>query len=481
MVEKRSGHKRIRPKPPKLDVQYHENSALVSPVGSRYTTEIAEVFGQSGYLDAILKTEAGSLMTISALYPKKVPRKDAKKVDSVADTKHVRLEEIQKVEAKETHHELGAIIKVLAKESGKSGRYVHYTLTSADAVETGKALQLKEGLGILIKTVKNTRDSCLAAAEEWRDVPAMMRTHGQHAIPASFGFPFAFFGYCLNKSADRLSYDLLNLVEGKLSGAIGTYDVSEDEGMDGLLIEKKTLGKLGVRPSEISLQTPPRENIAYIISDLAVLCGRLEAIASYIKTLKRAEILELKEEQENKVVSSSAMPHKNIHGNPYIEERCISVARVVRGFAVTALESMQSEDLRDLTASLADRVAVAEGFVLTDYSCRLIENIMNRIDLVPENIERNMEADRGTVASARVMSRLISKGVSREESRRIAREAAIKSYEQGRQYFDILLEDPKILEFLSEYEIKELGSVDTYIGRSKKIIDRIVSKYKGRI
>ncbi|MCL4553044.1 MAG: lyase family protein [Candidatus Marsarchaeota archaeon] len=478
MAVRKAGYKRLRKRPAKLDVSYGSvKGATISPVGLRYSTGIAGIFGDSGYLDALLKAEAASSSALSSIYPEKIPERDSRKIKSVADTLHVLPSDVRKTEAMETHHEMGAVIKELAAKAGKSGRYVHYAMTSADAVETGKALQLRDGLKALIETVEAVRDASITAAKEWRDIPCILRTHGQHAMPGSFGLPFAFFGYCLDKSAARLGYDLKNMVEGKLSGAIGTYDVSADEGMDGFLIEKKALGSLGIRPAGISMQTPPREGIACIISDLAVLCGRIESMAHYIKTLKRTEILEIEEPQESGTVSSSAMPHKNIHGNPYIEERCISIARTVRGFALTELESVASEDFRDLTASLSDRVAVPEAFVLTDYSCRLMENVVNRIDPVLENIERNLEATKGAVTSQRLMSRLIARGASRERARAIVREAAAKAYASNIQYREALLSDQRVLGFLSRKEITELSDPRTYMGRSREMIDRIASKY----
>lgn len=471
--------RRIRKRSEKFDISAGEPVQL-SPVGSRYRTPMADIFGPSGYLDAILEVEAATALAISKHYPEKVPKADAARIKSVASTKHVKPERVQERESKETHHEMGAVIRELSEKAGKSGRYVHYTMTSADAVETGKALQLRKGLEMLIGTVEGLRDTCLDAAEEWRDTTCIMRTHGQQAIPASFGLPFAFFAYALNKSAVRLAYDMNNLVEGKISGAIGTYDVSTDEGMDGFLIEKEALGSIGVKPADVSMQIPPRENIAYIISDISVLCGRIESMAQYVKTLRRTEILELREEQEEGTVSSSAMPHKNLHGNPHAEERCMSVAKVVRGFAATALDSVSAEDYRDLTASLSDRVIIPEAFVLADYSCRLMESVINRVDVIDENVERNLSADRGAVTSQRIMSRLINKGMGRDEARSIVKDDVFKSHKEERPYAEILIDDPRIMKFLGKSEVAELGDPHTYIGRSRDIIDRTVSRYRGK-
>lgn len=468
-------------RPKKMDVAYgSKHSIPVSPIGTRYGTEMTEIFGDNGYLQSILDVEAASAISISKLYPNKLKKKDAERIKNAANIGNVTPESIRYTEEHETHHEMGAVIKELAKQSGKSGAFVHYTMTSADAIETAKALQIKRGLEILIKSVESARDACLSVASEWKDIPCIVRTHGQHAIPATFGLPFAFFGSCLDKNARRLSYDLNKLIEGKMSGAIGTYDVSTDEGMDGFAIEREMMSHLGIKPADATMQTPGRENIAYIISDIAVLGGRIESIMGYIKTLKRTEIQELKEEQDKGVVSSSAMPHKNLYGNPYIEERCVSIARVLRGFSITTMESMYSEDFRDLSASLSDRVAVSEAFVLSDYATRLLENVVERIEPLIENISRNLDLNMGTVTSQRVMSRLITKGVDRHEARRITKEAALKTMTKKISYSDALLNNEKISKIMSKNEVIELCNSRTYIGRSSDIIERIVHNNFGK-
>jgi adenylosuccinate lyase len=351
-------------------------------------------------------------------------------------------------------------------------------MTSADAVETAKAIQTSKALDLLIKSTAGTRDACFNAAIKWRDVPSIARTHGQQAIPASFGLSFAFFGYCLQKTIERLEYDRERYAEGKLSGVIGTYDVYTNEGIDGQKVEDRVLSNLGVKKSEMAMQTPPREDLAYVMSDLAILCGRLATIASYVKTLKRTEILELSEQPEESSVGSSAMPHKNVHGNPFIEERCISIGRVVRGYALSSLESMSTEDFRDLTASLSDRITLPESFILSDYSCGLVKNVLERVDPVPENIERNLNHSKGVTSSQLVMSKLVGRGMQRQKARELTLRGANLALKNGMSYLDALLDVKEVSELLSKGELKELCNPRSNLGKSREIIDRIVKKYR---
>ncbi len=466
---------------PKLDVSYGSvHSENVSPTGVRYGTRMTRIFGESGYLQSILDAESAASTAISELYPGKVPPSAARSIRKAASVRRVKPDEVHRIEARETHHETAAIIKELSKQAGKSGAYVHYSLTSADVIETAKAVQMRKGLAILLETTESLRDSCLAVSVEWKAIAAIARTHGQHAIPVSFGMPFAFFGFCLNKSVERLRYDLENCTEGKLSGAVGSYDVSSDEGMDGFEIERRALGKLGIRPSAVSMQTPPRENISYILTDIAVLGGRIASIAEYIKTLRRTEILELIEPVDRKSVSSSAMPHKNVHGNPFIEERCISISRTLRGFASTSLESMLSEDFRDLTASLSDRISISEAFVLADYSARLLENVIRRVKPEKDRIRSNLGSTYGAVTAQRIMSRLISKGMHRSAARLLSQQLALEALKSRTAYADLLLKNVDISGFLSHSEISELSDPRTYLGKSSEIIERTFSLYAGR-
>ncbi len=465
-------------KPRKLDVSYSQTDQI-SPIGTRYTTPMSKIFNDDSYIQALLDVEAENAKALSEFYPKKVPKSAASRIKSIANTRKVTPREVRKIEAEKTHHEMGALISLAAKKAGPAGRYVHFAMTSADAIETAKAMQTKRALDLLIKTASQARDACLKAAFEWKSIPAITRTHGQHAIPAAFGLPFAFFGYSLQKSIDRLKSDRENYVEGKLSGVIGTYDVHTSEGMDGMAIEAKVLSSLKIKKSEMTMQTPPREDLAYIISDLAVLCGRLATIASYIKTLKRTEVQELVEMPEEGSIGSSAMPHKSIHGNPFIEERCISIGRVARGHALTALESMATEDFRDLTASLSDRIALPESFILSDYSCMLVKNLIERSSPLEENIRRNLNHTKGVTASQLVMSKLIEKGMPRHKARQLSANAAQRSLASGMDYLESLIGEREISRLVSKEELKLLCDPRSNMGKSVEIIERIVRKYKG--
>jgi len=467
-------------RPKKIDVYSTDES--VSPVGIRYgTKEMVDVFRESSRLQAMLDVEATVSGVISALYPDKVPKRAADEIRKKASVKYVKMQRVRELEA-ETHHDVMSVVKALAEQcEGDAGGYVHYSLTSADVTESAKALQLKRGLELLISHIEDLRDICIEKARSWRAIPCIVRTHGAHAVPGVFGLPLAYFAYCLERSADRLFNDYNTCLEGKVSGAVGAFNVLTDEGIDGFEVQKRVFKKLGIKPATVASQVPPREDIGYVLCDVAVLCGTLSNIAEYVRTMRRTEIGELRELGEAGQVGSSTMPHKDVFGgNPFVEERTCSIARVVRGFAAGAVESVEMDYARDLKASLLDRVAIPESFVLADYAIQLTKNMIERVEPVQERIKQNLLLTRGIVTAERVMSKLITKGMNRLEARQKISELAHKASNEGRTFKEVLLQDADICKRLSRGEIEQLANPQTYTGRSADLIDNVMSLYKGK-
>ena len=465
----------------KMDVYASDKS--VSPVGIRYgRPEMVRIFGESNTLRYILETEANMSSAISDLHPDIVPPEAAKDIIDYANLEHVDLERVKEFE-RQTHHDIMAVVKAISEQCTIGEGYVHFTLTSADITETQKAIQLKEGLEVMIPNIENTRDVLLNRAEEWKNIPCIVRSHGQHAIPGTFGLPFTYFATRLQKSVDRLYYDYTNCLEGKVSGAVGTYASAEVAEIDGMRVEEEVCKRLGIQAPIVSSQIPPRENHAYIMSDLAVLSGTLSDAAHYIRTLKRTEIGEFTEKRKG--TGSSTMAHKK---NPHVEERIESIGRVMRGFAQIQLESVESDYARSLATSLSDRIVIPEGFVLADYSTALLANVVERAILVPKNIETNLYQTNGIITSERVMTELVGRGLGRQDAHTIMEEVAdsIKDKVMDKTITDhdlfgkALIGDGRVLEYLSEEDVLEFSDPANYIGKSKEVIDRASRQLKGK-
>ena len=460
-------------RPEKYDV--YATDETVSPIGRRYgTKEMVRVFSARAYLNRLLDVEAKVSEVISRHYPALVPPEAASEIRKKASLKYVTQDRVTEIE-KQTHHDVMSVVQALSEQcEGDAGGYVHYTLTSADVTESAKAIQMKEGLEILIGRLEQLRDACLDRAKEWRAIPCIIRTHGIHAVPGVFGLPFAYFAYLLEKGTDRLFYDYRTCLEGKISGPIGAFNASKDAGMDVFRVQTEVCDELGIRAAPVASQIPPRENIACIVGDLAVLCGSLASLADHIRVLRRTEICELSERGDDAQVGSSTMPHKDVYGgNPIIEERLGAIARVMRGFALTAYESVELEYARDLRASLSDRTVLPSSFILTDYAVELLLNVIQRIEAIPENIERNLFQTRGIVTSERVMSRLTVQGLSRQEAHRKISSLATEAFREGKPFNEVLLADPTISRLLSPGAINELSDPRTYTGSAAQIIDRV--------
>jgi adenylosuccinate lyase len=460
-------------RPEKYDVYAADEP--VSPIGRRYgTREMVSVFSASAYLNRLLDVEAKVTEVISRHYPTLVPPEAASEIRKKASLDYVTQERVTELE-KQTHHDVMSVVQALAEQcDGEAGGYVHYTLTSADVTESAKAIQMKQGLEILICRIEHLRDACLDRAKEWEGVPCIIRTHGLHAVPGVFGLPFAFFAYLLEKGIARLFYDYQNCLEGKISGPIGAFNASKDAGIDAFRIQNEVCSELGIRAAPVASQIPPRENIACIVGDLALLCGTLASLADHIRVLRRTEICELSERGDAAQVGSSTMPHKDVYGgNPIIEERLGSIARVLRGFALTAYESVEIEYARDLRASLSDRTVLPSSFILTDYAGKLLLNIVQRIEAIPENIERNLYQTKGIVTSERVMSRLTVRGLSRQDAHRKISSLATEAFREDKAFGEVLAADPVISGRLSSQEINELSDPRTYTGSAAQIIDHV--------
>lgn len=447
----------------------------VSPIGRRYgTKEMVNIFSASAYLNRLLDVEAKVSEVISRHYPTLVPPEAASEIRKKASLDYVKQERVTEIE-KQTHHDVMSVVQALAEQcEGEAGGYVHYTLTSADVTESAKAIQMKQGLEILICRIEQLRDVCLERAKEWRELPCIIRTHGLHAVPGVFGLPFVYFAYLIEKDTDRLFYDYKNCIEGKISGPIGAFNASKDAGIDAFLIQTEVCEELGIRAATVSSQIPPRENIACIVGDLAVVCGTLASLADHIRVLRRTEICELSERGEDAQVGSSTMPHKDVYGgNPIIEERLGAIARVMRGFALTAYESVEVEYARDLRASLSDRTILPSSFILADYAVKLLLNVMQRIEAIPEKIESNLNKTKGIVTAERVMSRLTVKGLSRQEAHRKISSLAIEAFREDKEFSEVLAADPTTSRLFSSQEIKLLSDPRTYIGSAAQIIDHV--------
>jgi len=312
----------------------------------------------------------------------------------------------------------------------------------------------------------------LKIAEEKKDLVCIGRTHGQHALPTTYGMRFGIWAYELDRHLDRLSEVINRISYGKMSGAVGTM---ASFGEDGVEIQKLVMKELDLNPVLIANQVIQRDRHAEVIFLTSLIGQTLSKIARENRILQRNEIAEMFEPFKNEQVGSSTMPHKR---NPHKSERICSLARVIKSNIIPALDNIVLEDERDITNSAAERAIFGENFVLLDYIInQLIKNLRN-IEFNLSNIERNLNLTKGACLTERMMIELVKRGIGRQEGHEILRQAAISARNEDRFMKDILIESEKIIGKFTREELEEIFNPHNYIGKSIEQTENLVKILK---
>ncbi len=431
----------------------------VSPLDSRYVTEMSAIFDEENKLKKWMEVEVALAKAHAKLghIPKEAP------AAIEAGMKKVKLSRAKEIED-EIHHDLMAMVRALSEQSGKYGGYIHIGATSYDIEDTATALIFIEGLDALISRFQTLASTLKKLAKEHKGTVCIGRTHGQHANPTTYGMKFAIYHQEILRNISRLESAKQSISVGKMSGATGTMAAFGNEGirMQGLVMEE-----LGLAPAAISNQVIQRDRHAQVMCAIAISAGTLEKIAKEIRNLSRPEMGEVSEPFGKKQVGSSTMPHKR---NPHKSERICSLARVVRANVQTALENIPLEHERDLTNSANERFIFPESFIVTDYMAKQLTSVLEGLVFYPENIARNLELTGGLVMAERVMIALVQKGVGRQEAHEAIRELAQKAFREKRNLKEVLAEDKLGAKF-SKKELEDLFDPSTYLGMADKIVD----------
>ncbi len=402
----------------------------------------------------------------------KISKKTAEIIKKKANLKFVKLARVKEIE-KEIKHDVMALVKALTEVSGPAGKYVHLTATSYDIVDTAQALQIKSALEILFKKGRELLSTCLNICQKYKELIMIGRTHGQHAVPITLGFKFANYADKIGENLKRLIDDK-KYISGKFSGAVGNYAAQKNFGLDEKF-EKAIMEKLGLRSVDISTQVAPRENIARIISDLAIFAGTIEQIAKEIRNLQRTEISELAEPFSEKQVGSSAMPQKR---NPWESENICSNVRIIRSCVYPALENIALEHERDLTNSASERSVLPTIFILMDDVFARMNKILSGLKVFPENMEKNLELTRGGILAEAVVTELVDRGMGRQFAYEILRRSSGIALSENKSLKEILLQDKEVLKYLNKKELGETMDYKNYLGLSVEKTEKIIKKWQ---
>jgi adenylosuccinate lyase len=368
-----------------------------------------------------------------------------------------RLEEI-------VGHDVVAFLDALAESLGDDARYLHRGLTSSDVLDTALALQLVQAADLLIADVERLAASVRRRALEERDTLMAGRTHGIHAEPVSFGFILAGWLNELERAGRRLAAAREEIRVGKLSGAVGTHAMVDPR------VEVYALEKLGLRVAPVTTQVIARDHHATYLAALAVTAGSLEKFATDIRHLQRTEVGEVREPFGAEQKGSSAMPHKR---NPILSERVCGLARTLRGYALTALENQALWHERDISHSSAERIIIPDACILLDYMLRLMQQIVDGMQVNRQRMRANLYQSGGVVFSQRVLLALVEKGMSRQDAYRVVQRAALSALDDGQDFKSIVGQAPEVRERLTRDELAELFDASFYLRNLDVTFERV--------
>ncbi|BBD71624.1 adenylosuccinate lyase [Sulfodiicoccus acidiphilus] len=369
-------------------------------------------------------------------------------------------------------HDVMAMAVVLAKKAGDAGKMVHFGATSYDIVDTAYALIFRDALDILKRKLVKSLDLLSALAIEHADTLMVGRTHGQHALPITFGFKLANYVYELTRSLERLKEVESRLLKVKMAGAVGT---AAGWGEKGGMIQLEVSKRLGLSPHEITTQIAPRDGHAELISDLAILGSQLDRFALEVRELMRPEIAELAESVPSRV-GSSTMPQKE---NPVLSEKICGLAKVLRGFVVPALENIPTWHERDLTNSSSERILLSHSLLIIDEMLDSFIQLLSSLKVNKEKMMENLELSKGNIMAESLMLSLTRKGIPRHVAHSIVSELSRKSSNLGLPLISVAIEDQTVKSLLNNEELHKVLDPSVYLGQYREMIERAINYFKG--
>jgi len=445
---------------------------FINPVETRYRTEIADIFTEDKKLANWLKVEAVLAKAHAKLG--NIPQEAADEISKKANLDYVKLNRVKEID-REIHHDLMAMVKALSEQcEGDAGKYTHLGATSYDIEDTATALQLKEAISHIIKSLKKLIIALIKVIDDKKNLVCIGRTHGQHAIPTTYGMRFGVWAYEIDRHIDRLKETLNRIAFGKMSGAVGTMASFGEKGIE---IQNIVTKELDLHPALIANQIIQRDRHAEVIFITTLIGQSLAKFSRQIRVLQRNEIAEMFEPFKKSQVGSSTMPHKR---NPHKSERICSLARVLKSNVIPALDNIILEDERDLTNSANERIIFSENFILLDFMINQLTDIVLGVEFDGFKIEENLNLTKGASLSEKVMVNLVKKGIGRQEGHEILRKAAIKAKKENILIKEILYKNQKIQEVLSKNEIDELLDPHKYIGKALEQTENILNVLKNK-
>jgi adenylosuccinate lyase len=388
-----------------------------------------------------------------------VPAKDLAIIRKKARVDVARIDAIER----EVNHDVIAFLTNVKEYVGPSARFIHKGLTSSDVLDTALAVQMTQAADLLIQGVKKVRKAAAAKAKKYKFTPMIGRSHGVHAEPITFGLKMALMYDEFGRVLRRMETAREVVRVGQLSGAVGTHAHLDPA------VEKYVCGKLGLKPATISTQILQRDRHAEFMSALALAGCSVDRWAQEFRHLQRTEVHEVEEFFGKGQKGSSAMPHKK---NPIVGERLCGMARLLRGYALTAMENVALWHERDISHSSAERVIIPDGTIALDYMLQQLAALVDTLVVFPEQMRANLDSMGGLIHSQQVLLRLTEKGASREDAYRLVQHNAMKTWETRQPLKTLLLADPEVMRWLTPADIEKAFDIHIHFRDVKRTFKR---------
>jgi adenylosuccinate lyase len=389
-----------------------------------------------------------------------VPAADARELRAKAAFDVARIEEIEQT----TQHDVIAFTTAVAERVGPAARWLHFGLTSSDVLDTALALQMREACDLILKDVDELAAAIKRRADEHRRTPMIGRTHGVHAEPMTLGVKLALWYAELARDRERLVRARESISVGKTSGAVGMFAHLDPS------IEDAVCRRLGLAAAPVSSQVIQRDRHAELLTSLAILAASLETFALEVRGLQKTEIGEVEEPFGRGQKGSSAMPHKR---NPIGCEQITGLARLIRANAMAALENVALWHERDISHSSVERVILPDSFIALDHMLRRFTRIVSDMVVYPERMKENLARSRGVVFSGNVLLELARRGVSREQAYEWVQRNAMRSFEEQRDFKELLLADADVTRALPRGTIDEAFALESQLRNVDAIFARV--------
>ncbi|MDN3450875.1 adenylosuccinate lyase [Planococcus sp. APC 3906] len=389
-----------------------------------------------------------------------IPKEDVAKIRQNASFSVDRILEIEE----ETRHDVVAFTRAVSETLGEERKWVHYGLTSTDVVDTALSYLIKQANVIIRKDLENFIEILANKAKEHKMTVMMGRTHGVHAEPTTFGLKLALWHEEMKRNLERFEAAAASIETGKMSGAVGTYANIDP------FVEAYVCKQLGLAASPISTQTLQRDRHAQYMGTLALIGSSIEKFATEIRGLQKSETREVEEFFAKGQKGSSAMPHKR---NPIGSENMTGLARLIRGYMITAYENVSLWHERDISHSSAERVILPDATIALNYMLNRFSNIVKNLTVFPDNMKRNMDSTLGLIYSQRVLLALIDKGMAREAAYDTVQPCAMEAWENQTHFRKVVEANEAITSQLSKEELDDCFDYNHHLQQVDMIFNRL--------